>query len=305
MEKFLLSICIALHNRSNVVSEHIDDLLCNEDSRFDIIVSDSSDEGKDLLSIRGVNSERVKIYRIPSDTPAMQNWKSSLDHADGVFCFHLNDRDILHANHLSDFLDFLETHIDCKGGICRHITTYQEPQVFVGKNEALMSVPYFASHPTGIVFNTSRYQLLEDLDSIFDKDAGVHPHDIILGKLSQLGELFIYTDNIWNLASNEFYAMNPSGFEKSKKSMFFEPNERLYELKQNIIQLGELDFSEDIKQQKIEQMIKTYLGLSTNAYFYVLESDHETAHYGIEKEMFGLRRRYKFSMDVLDMFDKE
>ena len=39
--------------------------------------------------------------------------------------------------------------------------------------------------------------------------------------------------------------------------------------------------------------------------FYFLESDHETAHYGIEQEKFGLIRRYKFSLYVIDLYVKE
>jgi len=39
--------------------------------------------------------------------------------------------------------------------------------------------------------------------------------------------------------------------------------------------------------------------------FYVMESDHETAHYGIAKEKYGYIKCYRFSMKVLDKFSPE
>lgn len=117
--------------------------------------------------------------------------------------------------------------------------------------------------------------------------------------------MFIYTQNVWKYASPEFYKRNLSGVSTKKTGLFFEPKERLFEFKRTLEDFKKLDFSDDIKKQKTDQMIKTYLGLSTNAYFYVLESDHETAHYGIEKEKFNPVKRYSFSTKVFDMFDKE
>ena len=79
----------------------------------------------------------------------------------------------------------------------------------------------------------------------------------------------------------------------------------MFELKRTIEDLQKLDFTEEIKKKKIEQMYKTYLGLSTNAYFYVLESEHETAHYGIERQKIGVVRRYKMSMEILETYASE
>ena len=76
----------------------------------------------------------------------------------------------------------------------------------------------------------------------------------------------------------------------------------MFELKQNINEVKQLSFSKQIKENKIKQMYKTYLNLATNTYFYFIESEHETAHYGIERQKFGLIKRYCFSMKVLDAY---
>ena len=305
MCKLVLSVCISLHNRREVVDEHIKKLLKIDDDRFDIIVSDSSDLGKDLLSMKSDYPEKVKIFTIDPNTPPMSNWKFALDHADGAFCFHLNDRDIIHEDELSRFIDFLDTHRDHNGGLCKYVSTSSMPKLFREKDEAFMNLAYFASHPTGMVFNTESYKRLGDVREVFDKRVGIHPHDIILGRLSQSGKMFIYTDKLWDMASPDFYKKNISGFQAKADGMFFDPKERLYELNENMKQIGRLDFSESIKEKKKDQMIKTYLGLSTNGYFYVIESEYESAHYGIKREKMGAIKRYSFAMNVLDMFDKE
>ncbi|BAL82299.1 hypothetical protein SELR_05910 [Selenomonas ruminantium subsp. lactilytica TAM6421] len=305
MGKIVLSICIALHNRSSVVNEHIRDLLSVTDDRFDIIVSDSSDEGKDLQSLYSYDDARVKLYKIDADTPAMMNWKSALDHADGIFSFHLNDRDVIYADKLVEFIDFLENHSDCNGGVCKYLSTCQEPKLFMNGIDAFMNVPFFASHPTGIVFNVDKYREIEDLGDIFDKNNGIHPHDIILARLSQYGKMFIYTKKVWELASAEFYKKNVSGFESKKTSLFFEPKERIFELKQNLKAVKILNFADRIKQDKTEQMYRTYLALSTSGYFYFLESEHETAHYGIAQQKIGTLNKYRLSMEILESFATE
>ena len=52
-------------------------------------------------------------------------------------------------------------------------------------------------------------------------------------------------------------------------------------------------------------MNKTYLSLSTNTYFYFMESEHETSHYGIKKEKFNAIKRFIFSKQVLNLFSEE
>lgn len=305
MQNVILSICMPLHNRSKVAIEHIEDLLKCKDPRFDIVISDTSDEGKNLSSQWKKTDGRVKISRFSADTPPEKNWMLALECADGIFALHLNDRDIILKDSLPEILDFLEEHKEFRGGICKFVPINPNPLIYLNKNDALMNVPYFASHVTGLVFNADVLRTVKDLEFIFSMENGTHPHDILLGRLSQMGKMFIYTKEVWRYASPDFYKKNLSGVSFKESGLFFEPKERLFELGKTIEDLEKLDFADEIKQKKIDQMIKTYLGLSTNTYFYVLESDHETAHYGIPKEEFGILKRIRFSRYVFDIFDKK
>ena len=304
--KIILSICIPLHNRSEVVIQHIEELLKLQNDEFDIVVSDTSDEGKDLESVWGKKHKKVKIFRESATTPAMLNWKLALDHADGIFAFHLNDRDILLSEGLKNFIIFLKQHQNFNGGICKYVPTNREPLIYETRELSLMNVPYFAIHPTGCVFNTEAYRKLGDLSEVFQLEFGSHPHDVILGRLSESGKLFIFTEELWQMASHEFYKRNQSGLLPTMKDkLFFEQEERIHELKCFIEELDRLDFSLKIKNEKKDQMFRNYLRLATSGYFYVLESDYETAHYGIEKQKLNYREKRKIAFDVLDKFAEE
>lgn len=304
-ERVILSICIPLHNRSEVVIGQIEDILKVDSTEYDIIVLDSSDAGRDLLSVWGSRNDKVKVFRESPNTPAMKNWKLALDYADGIFAFHLNDRDTVVTEKLLDFIEFLKKHPKYNGGICKYISTNTEPILCTSSMQALMNVPYFAIHPTGVVLNIDSYHKVKGLDDIFSRQYGTHPHDAVLGRLSEKGNLFIYTDEIWRMATPEFYKKNKSGFEINKKEkFFFAPQARLYECKIFMKELNGLKVPEKNKIEKQKQMIRNYLHLATTGYFYVLESEAETAHYGIKVQKLNVIQKYKMSQKIFRLFSK-
>lgn len=294
----ILSICIPLHNRSDVVQKEIDNLMQVNDDRFDIVIADSSDKGEGLKTNQG---KRIKVYKFDPQTPAMQNWKNALDCGDGIFCFHLNDRDEIVIDKLSHFIDFLEEHEDYNGGVCKYVRINQEPIICISPEEALMNVPYFAIHTTGVVVNTKKYKRLEELDEVFTYKYGIHPHDIILGRLSDSGRLFIYTEEIWRYASHDFYKKNMSGVNLGeRKRLFFYPSERLYELGCCLDELQKRKVLESTKNTKKEQMLKNYLHLATVVFFYFIENEHETMHYGIETKKYSNIQKYRYANKILN-----
>lgn len=305
--EIILSFCIPLHNRSRTVISHIENILKIDSHEFDIIIADTSDDGKDLLSLWNNNDDRVKVFRGGgrAGTPAMTNWKNAMECADGVFAFHLNDRDEIVTENLLPFIEFLKKHKDFNGGICKFLNATEKPVLCKSSSDALMNIPYFAVHTTGVVIKSSEYRKIDGLEEIFTCKFGMHPHDVILGRLSEKGNLFIYTDKIWQMASPEFYKQNVSGVVNNKDTHFFEPEERLYELKCFLKELESLKVGKKIKKQKFEQMIRNYLHLSTSGYYYFLESDYETIHYGIEQQKLSVIRKYRLAWSILNMFCKE
>lgn len=302
----IVSFCIPLHNRSDKVIETIQYLLQINDDRFDIVIADSSDIDQKLReSLIPFSEERVKIFEFAPSTPAMVNWKNALDAGDGRFLFHLNDRDSIIGENLPLFLDFLEMHLDYNGGVCRYVAIDKSPVICAESEDALMNVPYFAVHTTGVVINREAYHKMPGVSRVFSEKYGMHPHDLILGRLADAGRLFIYTDEIWKYADHEFYKKNISGIQSlNGKSKFFYPSKRLYELRVFLYELQKRKVSDVIKKQKKEQMIRNHLRLATITYFYYLENDHEAAHYRIECRKYNAIQKFIISHRILNHWSR-
>lgn len=185
-ENVILSIFIAKYNRKEIVVNKIKELLRIQSNEFDIFVlDDASGDGttdalkqiKDLRLHIGTNSERVGILK----DGAMPNWYHLLEMCDGDFALHLNDRDLIDSNGVIELIEFLKNHPTVTGGICN----LTGGRIYESPESSFMAVPYFESHPTGVVFYMDEYRLLENREHLFTKEvAYIHPHDLILGRLA-------------------------------------------------------------------------------------------------------------------------
>lgn len=159
-----------------------------------------------------------------------------------------------------------------------------------------MAIPYFGSHPTGIVFNMDEYRLLKNRQDMFTREAAyIHPHDLILGKLAEYGEMFQFK-KIWSLAGTESFANNKSFLYKKGtiEDAWFSPKARTQEFGLFIEQIAKSSFSVELKRKKAVQIAKRYLFYCTLNYAFFISDTGQTAHYGIEshnllrKELSGI-----------------
>lgn len=290
-EMVTLSIYIATYNRKNILKAKVKEILSVMSEDFNIwILDDCSDDGtyEMLLTIRDKrlnvvrNSERVGIKK----DGAMPNWYVLLEKCDGKFALHLNDRDVFYADKLLGLIRFLKLHPDYTGGICDSfsgIKYYDEPE------KALMQIPYCASHPTGIVFNMDLYRSICNRAEFFKKEVSyIHPHDLILGKLSEYGKMFRY-DKIYEFANTESFAKNKSFYynKGDSKTSWFSPEERLKEFEMFIRHLKQTNFCECIKKRKSFKISRVYLYYCTYNYKYYVTDLGQTQHYGIQPQKFG------------------
>lgn len=147
-----------------------------------------------------------------------------------------------------------------------------------------MKIPYYGIHPTGVVFNLEEYRLLDNRKQMFtDKQAGIHPHDLVLGKLAEYGEMFRFR-KIWSLAGQESFASNHSFLYKkaSAKEAWFSPKARTKEFELFVRVIADSPFTLDIKRQKAQQIAKRYLFYCTLNYAFFISDEGQTSHYGIE-----------------------
>lgn len=211
----------------------------------------------------------------------MQNWYRLLEMCDGQFGFHLNDRNLIDTEGLADLITFLKEHPTVTGGICN---IGGGDKLLESPEECFMSIPYFGSHPTGIIFNLDEYRLIRNRQKLFTREAAyIHPHDLILGQLVEYGEMFQFK-RIWSLAGTESFANNKSFLYKkgTAEDAWFSPRARTTEFGLFVEQIAKSSFSVELKKKKAVQIAKRYLFYCTLNYAFFISDAGQTAHYGIE-----------------------
>ena len=286
-----LSIYIATYNRREILKRKLNGILSVPSQDFDVwILDDCSDDGTDEM-VETITDGRIHYIRNSERMGtkadgAMPNWYKLLEACDGRFAIHLNDRDIFYTEKLIDLIDFLKKHWEYTAGVCDSFTGVK---LYTTPEEALLEIPYKASHPTGIIFRTDLYKSISDRELFFKKEISyIHPHDLVLGKLSENGKMFRY-DKMFELADKESFANNKSFFynKGNEKTAWFAPNERLKEFSMFIRHLNSLSFEKEIKRKKAIKVAKSYLYFCTFNYKYYITDPGQTRHYGIEKQEFG------------------
>lgn len=287
MNNAVLSIYTATYNRKDILEDKVKRILSIGSDAIDyFVLDDCSDDGtSDMLA--GFNDPRLHILRNETNQGSkqdgvMQNWFQLLEACDGQFAFHLNDRDIIDTHGIQELCAFLKENPTLTGGMCDltggGYSVYQSPE------ESFMNLPYFGSHPTGIVFNMDEYRLLDKRKQMFmNQQVSIHPHDLVLGRLAEYGEMFRF-HKIWNLADQESFANNRSFLYKkaSVKDAWFSPRSRMREFELFVKNIAGSPFSEEVKKKKAQQIAKRYLFYCTLNYAFFISDEGQTSHYGIE-----------------------
>lgn len=289
--RVLLSIYIATYNRKQILLDKIEKLLKIESEKFNIyVLDDASDDGTAEM-LKRIDDARLHVIVNKSrmglkKDGVMQNWFHLLETCDGLFSFHLNDRDHIDPDGIQKLIAFLEDHTMLNGGVC-DIRFGRMNKVFYTPKSAFLKIPYFARHPTGVVFNMDVYRTIEERQTLFTKEkANIHPHDLILAKISERGKMFRFY-KIWNYPDVESFRMNRSFLYKkgTVDNAWFSPNERIKEFSLFVQDLATKNFSKNLKTKKAKQISFQYLFYCTFNYSFYASDKGQTAHYGIEPQL--------------------
>lgn len=287
MERPVLSIYIATYNRKNILLHLVQHLLSFRSKDFNVFVLDDCSEDGTVEALREINDSRLQILvneqRVGCNiNGAMPNWFKLAEVCNGIFSFHLNDRDCIDLEGLQRLIEFLKKNQELAGGVCdlhREYTIYSP-------EDAFLNIPYNAIHPTGIIFNTHDFHQIVERKSFYTKEKSyIHPHDLILGKLCEMGALFCF-EKIWSLADQSSFKENKSFLYKKGNihTAWFSPTERLKEYSLFLHAIKDAPFSMNNKKQKILQISKHYLFYCTLNYRFFLNDPGQVAHYGIIPE---------------------
>lgn len=287
MEQPILSIYIATYNRKEILLTSVKKLLSLSSDEFDIYILDDQSNDGTMDALAELNDIRVHVYcneqRVGCHKDGvMPNWLKLAEVCDGIFSFHLNDRDYIDLDGLRRLIVFLKEHQNLVGGVCN----LQKGYKIYSSQQSFLAIPYNAIHPTGVIFNTNYFHKIPNRDSLYTKEKSyIHPHDLVLGKLCEMGKLFEF-EKIWSLAGQESFKANKSFLYKKgdTSTSWFSPGERIKEYELFLKAIEALNFDDSSKTQKVFQISKHYLFYCTLNYAYFLSDPGQAAHYGLEPQ---------------------
>lgn len=126
--------------------------------------------------------------------------------------------------------------------------------------------------------------MLENREHLFTKEAAyIHPHDLILGRLAQYGEMFQFK-KIWSLAETDSFAKNKSFLYKqgTVDDAWFSPKARTQKFRLFVTDIAASSLNKELKRAKVVQIAMRYLFYCTLNYAFFISDAGQTAHYGIE-----------------------
>lgn len=308
----ILSICIPSHNRVDLVLDTVRELMAVEDDRFNIVISDTSDQEEHLAMLNDLESfPRVRLFKNPPDTPPVKNWLFSLLHADGLFILLLLDRDkIAPPSAVSPLIDFLSDNTDCLGGLARG--AWEQPEdsiVFENIRDKIMNLPYLMTHPSGAVFRTDAFKKVADSRNKTKNYFHGYLQDNVLGDLAVRGKLFRYNQPLWTQPSGEFFLKNHSGtgsrMSATHKIHTFSAEARSEVAAMFVELLKKLPIPSELKQEKRDQIVERGLWFSTFRYFRALRDENLAFHFDYEMKFLTLQEQFDIAQNALKLFKKK
>lgn len=215
----LLSICIPTYNRSSQLASTLLDLQrCSAvlGDQIEILVSDncSSDSTEELVEALPYNFP-VKYFRQDVNTGPTGNYLFLLSKAIGVYCWVTGDDDIIFADEIIRFVNFIKSYPACSLFIVDTQLSHGDSVRLINfanegpcrSNSILISIfkmsLYPFGHYTSLVFNTSL--LRKSIADIGDSGAelGFWPHQFFLLSL------------LWNNNLSAYIYRNPLAMQGS------------------------------------------------------------------------------------------
>lgn len=301
MSDIILSFCIATYNRKDILLDKVKRMLSIDSSEFNIFVLDDCSDDGTANALEKIGDRRLHFCQNSErqglkEDGVIKNWYALFEMCDGQFAFHLNDRDLIDIERIPELIQFLKASPNLGGGIS---TSKVKEYMVYDHVQAFLQIPYMAEHPTGIIFNTAFYRAIADRANIFSKKYSyIHPHDMILGRLSEKHKMFC-CPLMWSFANSDNFKNNKSFLYKkyNPDEQWYSPKARLAEYQLFVKDIEKLHFDKEEKEKKYDSVSRRYLFLSTINYAYFLSDEGQAGHYGIEPIKLSFCKQSKIAVD--------
>ena len=246
----LLSICIPTYNRVKQLEELITSLLEVKSDDFEVVITNNCSTDNTLKMLDGIKDDRLVVYTNQSPEPAFYNMILSIYNANGKYALYCNDRDVIFAERLLSFIEFLRNH---EYSFLRIEKCYGSPtfnlKEFKKGFESLINHPY-CNHPTGLVYNVDflkKYLRKEDyLKHVED----IYTWCFLSRDLVIYENTAKYDNYLWDERPSVFKVQSASG-SVHKGKLFFETETAISLMQGVVIHLiGNPHFSLSPSEQK-------------------------------------------------------
>lgn len=154
----LLSICLFIYNRKDLVLNNIATIMECNDPRVQVIVQDNASTDGIEEALAALNNPRVIYRRNETNIGPIANQLRSLSNVNSDYVIAKIDKDSIHSEHLSEFLDFLERERPVFGYVAPW-STFKDLNSIRHKagSDAISNLGFQCTHPTGYFFRTSEW----------------------------------------------------------------------------------------------------------------------------------------------------
>lgn len=266
----ILSICIPTYNRSEVLLRSVQNILKSNDSRFEIIVCDDSNNDLTTKTLQTIKDERLIINKNKNQL-RFTNVTYCLTQASGEYCILILDKDSININYLPNFINILENNNIALGYVKLSSKKLGTIQKFSPGYPSILNMAYLSKHCSGYFYKTSLYQQSETVKNIISSnDKFPFPFELINSEISQLGPAITVDLPLLILEKPKDSAKTPSG-NFTGKNIYFMPPNRMIEFKRycsNLQQINKL--SKTQKAPILQKFFYQYLFSVTTGLKYTL-----------------------------------
>lgn len=300
----ILSICIPTYNRINQLEELVKSLLEVQSDDFEIVITNNCSTDDTLKMLSGIKDKRLVVYTNEKPEPAYYNMVLSIFNASGKYALYCNDRDVIFAERLISFIDFLKNHeysylhiAKCYGNPSYKLSEYEKGF------DSLIHQSY-SEHPTGMVFNVILLKAHLQKENYLKYVDYTYTYCFLSRDLSIFEKTAEYDNYLWDERPSIFKVQSASG-AIYKRQLFFDTEKIIDYMRSVIEHLVENPYFSLTSEQQKELILNVFLSfcnkiIAKKRYY---ADKRECAHYRIKPRYVSyceIKKSYMFYFEECD-----
>jgi glycosyltransferase involved in cell wall biosynthesis len=284
-QNIVLSICIASFNHGDSLLRKINELLNNDNSEFEIVVSDNCSTDNTIELLEKITDDRFKLIRNRTNNGATSNYMRALSGGTGKYSMFMTDKDSLHHENLDVVIKNLKVMEFSFGYFSLDYSgTDYTVEVVNDLQSCFERFAYLSKHPTGYIFKTDLLRHL-DINVRFcsPEVVGCFPFEFLCAELCQnLGCVLL---NIPFCVTSKLILGNQSetsmSYSENARNLFFSPYYRFEMFEKYIRHLNGLKLRRKIRLKIILLLLRRAHHEAVFGYIDIIKSKPHRIHYKI------------------------